>query len=165
MIITLCGSARFERDFKAWNEALSLAGHAVFSLAVYPSDKGQKDWYSADEKKAMDRVHKAKIGCSDAIVVLNRCAYIGDSTLSEIYHAEKCGKRIYPLESWGKGNGICGMHTAEAQRQAFEVYGIPRGYGSPIDTHRAPFWECASFSDLLGAAGPKRSRLIELVNA
>jgi hypothetical protein len=38
MIITLCGSARFEETFKQVNEDLSLNGHIVLSLAVYPSD-------------------------------------------------------------------------------------------------------------------------------
>lgn len=51
MLITLCGSARFEKEFKEINERLSLEGHVVYSLAVYPSDKPCKNWYTAEQKK------------------------------------------------------------------------------------------------------------------
>lgn len=55
MIITLCGSARFEQDFHEWNERLTLAGHCVFSLAVFPSIKGgEKNWYTDEVKQTLD---------------------------------------------------------------------------------------------------------------
>lgn len=95
MIVTLCGSARFEQDFKDWNERLTLKGHTVFSLAVYPSDKdGEKNWYTDNEKKELDAAHFRKIDASDAIFVLNRDGYIGESTRNEIGHAWAQGKQI-----------------------------------------------------------------------
>jgi len=98
MIITLCGSAKFEEEFKVWNEKLTLANHTVFSLSVYPSDKnGVKCWYSDETKVALDAAHKRKIAASDAIVVLNRSGYYGDSTKSEIQFAQDNGKDIYWL--------------------------------------------------------------------
>lgn len=99
MIITLCGSAKFEAEFKHWNEVLTFAGHAVFSLAVYPSDKsGVKCWYSDIEKVALDDVHKRKIAASEAVVILNVGGYYGESTLSEINFALTHNKPIYWLE-------------------------------------------------------------------
>jgi len=106
MIITLCGSARFENAFKKWDEVLTLAGHVVFSLAVYPSDKRHvKTWYTDAEKETLDCVHKLKIDASHAIFVVDQSRlnasrddeppYIGESTASEIQHARSSGKRIF----------------------------------------------------------------------
>jgi hypothetical protein len=104
MKITLCGSAKFEKEFKVANERLTLAGHVVYSLAVYPSDKNGKDWYNAKQKEILDKVHLAKIDASDAIYVLAPGGYIGESTQREIDYARKQGKTLmsaYPL-----GNGF-----------------------------------------------------------
>lgn len=96
MIITLCGSARFESDFKAWSKALALEGHIPFSLAVYPSDEpGGKEWYTAYQKSTLDEVHKRKIELSDAILVLDREGYVGTSTRGEISHAHACAKQVF----------------------------------------------------------------------
>lgn len=95
MIITLCGSARFEQDFKKWNERLTLAGHTVFSLAVYPSDKqGEKNWYTEEQKRELDAAHFRKIEASEAILVINTDGYIGESTTREIFYAHGLGRRI-----------------------------------------------------------------------
>ncbi len=107
MIITLCGSARFEPWFHAWNEALSLAGHCVFGLAAYPSQHdGTKEWYTQQQKEIIDAVHLGKIATSHAVLVLNVFAYIGESTLKEIEYALSKGKETYFLESWGAGYGL-----------------------------------------------------------
>lgn len=96
MIITLCGSARFERHFHKWNELLSLSGHQVFSIAVYPSQKeGVKNWYSDEQKEILDQVHKMKIEASDGIFVINAEGYIGQSTLSELSYARSRDKLIF----------------------------------------------------------------------
>lgn len=106
MRITLCGSAKFEQEFKEWNELLTLAGHVVYSLAVYPSDHGgDKDWYTPSEKTMLDLVHKRKIDNSEAILVLNVGGYIGESTQSEILHAVDHGKQVYWLEPASDGLG------------------------------------------------------------
>lgn len=94
MKITLCGSARFEKEFKEINRRLTLAGHVVYSLAVYPSDMGEKVWYTPGEKKILDEVHKKKIDASDAIYVISPGGYIGESTKSEIDYALKTGKQV-----------------------------------------------------------------------
>lgn len=159
MKITLCGSARFESHFKLWNEILSLAGHTVYSLAVYPSDKaGQKSWYTESQKTTLDKVHKDKIKASDAVLVLNVFGYVGESTLSEIAFAIQHQKKLYALESWGAGFGIGSSHFEHIQKLCKKL--IPEYKGSPIDTtsrsgYLYPF-------DLLGEAGPDRSALVQM---
>lgn len=104
MKICLCGSAKFELQFHEWDEKLTLAGHVVYSLAIYPSSKeGNKDWYTEEQKQTLDLVHLAKIEESDAIVVLNVPAtdyeegYIGFSTRREIEWAKIRLKQVYYL--------------------------------------------------------------------
>jgi hypothetical protein len=161
MIITLCGSARFEPWFHHWNEILSLAGHCVFGLGVYPSWKeGDKNWYSEEEKRVLDQVHIGKIANSDGIVVLNVFSYIGDSTMNEIEAARVHGKDVYFLESWGKGCGIGPNHFKEIREAALKY--IPKGYTSPIDTSYR--FENKAIVDLLGPAGQRRSDLIRRIN-
>ena len=132
MIVTLCGSARFEDHFKTWNEALTMAGHTVFSLTRYASEKGKKEWYSEAEKLALDAAHKRKINASEAVLVLNVFGYMGPSTLAEVEHAKARGKQLYALESWGIGNGIGGNHFDHVQAACRRV--VPEYKGSPIDT-------------------------------
>jgi hypothetical protein len=100
MIITLCGSARFEAAWHYWNERLTLDGHTVFSLAVFPSVKGSKNWYSDATKLELDAAHIRKIDASEAIFVVvqslnNTDRYIGESTSREIAYAKTTGKLIF----------------------------------------------------------------------
>jgi hypothetical protein len=90
MKITLCGSARFEKEWIEANRVLTMHGHIVYSLAVLPShaprkapndlsqphvhidSKGQAhEWYNEEEKIMLDLAHLGKILNSDAIVVLD----------------------------------------------------------------------------------------------
>lgn len=160
LIITLCGSARFEPWFHAWTEALGLAGHAVFGLCAWPSRHGgEKNWYTPEQKKMLDLVHFNKISASHAIVVLNVFAYLGESTLNEIAFARKQGKDIYFLQGWGKGCGIGPSHT-EAYRAAADYYGV-YGFGSPICTSDdRDVWSTA----LLGPAGANRSAIVDFLH-
>lgn len=109
MKITLCGSARFEDKFKEMNERLSLAGHVVYSLAIYPSDKGgEKNWYTPEQKERLDAIHLEKIDASDGIYVIAPGGYIGESTQREIDHARKTKKKVfcaYPID--GRATRTC----------------------------------------------------------
>lgn len=119
MKITLCGSTRFNDEFAVWNARLTLAGHVVYSLAIVSKQEGDlgkehiSQTISEDDKNRLDLVHLAKIEESDAIVVLNRDDYIGQSTTRELMWARMRGKKVYWLEDskhhiWGerciKGN-------------------------------------------------------------
>lgn len=163
MIVTLCGSARFEPWFHLWNRALSLAGHAVFGLSSYPSqNEGVKEWYTPEDKVVLDKVHKDKISASDAVLILNPFAYLGESTLSELAWAKDQKKKIYTLESWGEGCGIGHNHNQTVQ-QAARDFGV-WGARSPVDTIQDRGYYLYPF-DLFGEAGAHRSRLVALVLA
>lgn len=164
MIITLCGSARFEPWFHMWNEVLGLSGIPCFGLSAYPSQKVEgKDWYTEAQKIRLDETHRNKIACSTGILVLNVFGYIGESTMREIEFARANEKRTYFLESWGKGCGVGSLHNSLV-RMSKEKYGIPRNYMSPIDT-----FECQSrpspWSLPLGECGPYRSALVERIHS
>lgn len=160
MIITLCGSARFEPWYLAWNEALTCAGHAVFTLTAFPSQRGgTKEWYTPEIKAALDRAHLLKIEASAAVLVLNPFAYLGESTLREVAHAAALGREIYALGSWGRGYGV-GRGHYESYQAAARRYGVPEGYGSPI-----PTMDFRRAHDLLGDAGPARSALVKMLRA
>ncbi len=164
MIITLCGSARFEEWFHAWNEALGLAGHAAFGLSAYPSrHDGAKNWHDDAIKKTLDEVHMQKLAVSDATLVLNVFGYIGKSTMNEIEMSRKLLKPVFFLESWGAGKGISSNHTKRC-RDMVEEFDLELPTVSPLDTY-APYGLCPfNHSTLLGPAGSRRRRIVELVN-
>lgn len=90
MIITLCGSTRFEAGYHYWNERLSLEGNIVLSLSVFPSTKTEREWYTPDIKQQLDWLHIKKISMSDIAFIID-CAsitnmerYVGESTKREI---------------------------------------------------------------------------------
>lgn len=95
MILTLCGSARFEGYFHEANKQLGLAGHICFSLMTFPSIEGEKTWYTEDEKWTLDLAHFAKIEASSGIVLLNVDGYLGESSLRELKWARMRDKKIF----------------------------------------------------------------------
>jgi hypothetical protein len=162
MIITLCGSNRFEPWFHSWSLALGLSGHVPIGLCSYPSNRGgvisPEVALGTEGKGILDETHKKKIDASDAIFVLNVFAYIGDSTMSEIKWAQKTGKKIFFLESFGKGCGLSGYHSV-SYIKAQKAYNVPFGYVSPIDaTQNDGVW------DLLPPAGKLRTSIVDRLN-
>lgn len=96
-VVCLCGSTRFIDAFDAANLRLTLDGRIVLSIGcVTSTDVG----LGIDDatKERLDVLHKRKIDLADRVLVLNVGGYIGDSTRSEIAHAELTGKRIDYLE-------------------------------------------------------------------
>jgi hypothetical protein len=98
MKFTICGSARFEPLWHEWNKRLGLMGHISYSLFTFPSVEGGKDWYTKEQKEHFDLTHLAKIEESDAILVLNKGGYVGESTRREVAWAKMRGKRVFWLE-------------------------------------------------------------------
>lgn len=103
--ITLCGSTKFKKEFEAVNRQLSLEGHVVYSVAFF----GHADNIplTPEQKATLDEVHKRKIDNSDAILVLDVDAYIGDSTAAEIRYAEATGKDVFYLSRFPDLVFIC----------------------------------------------------------
>lgn len=98
MILTLCGSARFESHWHEANKQLGLAGHICFSIMTFPSIEKSKTWYTPDQKWILDLAHFAKIEESDGAVFLNVGGYLGESSLRELTWARMRGKLIFFLE-------------------------------------------------------------------
>jgi ABC-type lipopolysaccharide export system ATPase subunit len=93
-VITLCGSTRFRGDFERLNRELTLQGNVVLSVAFYTHQESVTN----EEKTLLDDIHICKIDLSDAIFVINRQQYVGESTRREIAHALHCGKDVLYLE-------------------------------------------------------------------
>jgi len=92
-IICLCGSTRFKREYEWANKALTLLGIIILSVGMFGHADGD---YPNDKTKAMlDELHLRKIDLSDAIVVINRDGYIGESTMREIEYAHRLDKAVY----------------------------------------------------------------------
>lgn len=95
MILTLCGSARYEPYWHEANKQLGLAGHICFSLMTFPSVEGAKTWYTEDQKWTLDLAHFAKIDASDGVVMLNIDNYLGESSLRELKWARMKNKQVF----------------------------------------------------------------------
>lgn len=65
---------------------------------TFPSVEGTKNWYTDDEKETLDLAHLSKIEESDAILVLNKDNYIGESTKREVKWAKMRNKLVFWLE-------------------------------------------------------------------
>lgn len=103
-VVCLCGSTRFKAAFESANEQLTLKGHIVLAPGCFSrstpaeADAGIFVGCTAEQKLALDELHKRKIDLADEILVLNVGGYIGESTRSEIAYAVKNLKRIRWLE-------------------------------------------------------------------
>jgi len=108
--VCLCGSARFEAQFKEASKRLGLLGHVVIGLSSYPSENnGDKNWYGPDEKEMLDLVHLEKIRLADCVLVIDGAPtfetdtshdpYVGFSTAREILWARMQERPVISLLS------------------------------------------------------------------
>jgi hypothetical protein len=101
-IVCLCGSTRFYQQFVEANYRETMEGHIVLSVGFYPH--AEKEMHheergcTAQQKLALDELHKRKIDLADEVLVLNVGGYIGSSTRSEVEYAETHGKVVRYLE-------------------------------------------------------------------
>lgn len=93
-VITLCGSAKFEDEFVKVQEELSLLGNLVLMPVFF---KGKKN-LTEEQIQRLKEIHLKKIAMADAIFVINKGGYIGESTQKEINYAKKLNKEIIYLE-------------------------------------------------------------------
>ncbi len=91
-VITICGSLRFMKEMMAISEKMELQGNCMLA-PIYPTNPN-KDAYTEDEVKMLDKMHQEKIKLSDAILVVNVDNYIGESTKGEIEFAKVLGKEV-----------------------------------------------------------------------
>ena len=94
VIVCLCGSTRFKEEFIQANFQETLAGKIVLTVGWF-SHHDASTWTPNEEQKiAFDILHKRKIDLADEVLVIDVDGYIGESTRSEILHAEAAGKII-----------------------------------------------------------------------
>jgi len=105
VIVTLCGSTRFYKEFQraVYNE--TMAGKIVLSVGFYLHScieiHGEQWGCTPDQKKMLDELHLRKIDLSDEVLILNVGKYIGESTQNELNYAISKGIKIRYLESLG----------------------------------------------------------------
>jgi hypothetical protein len=120
LVVTLCGSTRFYKEFQEANYRETMAGRIVLSVGHYPHTSqrivkvdgcmgeqeaivtvqhGEATGCTPEEKIALDKLHLQKIDLSDEVLILNVGGYIGESTASELAHARRRGKVIRFLEN------------------------------------------------------------------
>ena len=90
-VITICGSLKFKKIMQEEAEKLALNGYCVLT-PIFPFNKDLKV-----KKKQLNKfkeAHFKRIELSDAIYVVNKDSYIGDSTKLEIDYATKLNKEI-----------------------------------------------------------------------
>lgn len=106
LVVTLCGSTRFMKEFFDAGWQLTLSGVIVLSVGVVTTDEqaDEDGAHAAEElgdsmKHKLDVLHFRKIDLSDFVFVLNIDYYIGESTAREIVYAESRGLPVFYLES------------------------------------------------------------------
>ena len=102
-IVCLCGSTRFYEAFMRANYEETMAGNIVLSVGFFmhrpDATHGEAFGCTPEQKIKLDELHKQKIELADEVLVLNVGGYIGESTRSEIEHAERIGKPVRYLEA------------------------------------------------------------------
>lgn len=92
LIICLCGSTKFKKEFEEANLRESLKGHIVLTVSCF--NHADQVGLTEEQKKNVDQLHFRKIELADEILVINPSGYIGESTRNEIEYASKLNKKI-----------------------------------------------------------------------
>lgn len=96
IVVTLCGSTRFKKEFMSANASETMAGKIVLSVGGF--DHAEGITLSDSQREMLGKLHKHKIDMSDEILVINVGGYIGESTRHEIEYARQLGVKIRYLE-------------------------------------------------------------------
>lgn len=90
-VVTICGSLKFTHEMMIEAQKLALNGTCVLT-PIYPVTENIK--MSKEQLKKLKKEHLKKIELSDAILVINKDNYIGESTKLEIEYAKSLNKEI-----------------------------------------------------------------------
>lgn len=91
MIITICGSLKFQQEMITIAQEMTFRGHCVIT-PIFQTSKNPN--YTEEQMQKLKNAHLKKIDISDAILVVNVNNYIGDSTSLEIEYAEQRKKQV-----------------------------------------------------------------------
>lgn len=103
IVVCLCGSTRFWKEFQRASLSETLAGKIVLSIgAASGTDDDHFGNLPREEydrvKEMLDKLHLHKIDLADEVLILNLGGYVGQSTAREFAYAQQQGKRIRFLE-------------------------------------------------------------------
>lgn len=167
MILTLTGAPRFAPLAAVLQEALVVSGrHFVFSTYSTPFVEKLRHTSGEAMLTTLASVRERFLDKSDALVVVNRHAYLDAPTETLIASAIERRRPIYRLETWKEGNGVGSTHT-ELLRDDKVRWGIPASYVSP----RTTFFQVGEPGDwrdlysLFGPGGVLRSTFILAIEA
>ena len=103
VVVCLCGSTRFWREFQRASLRETLAGRIVLSIGA-ASGTDDEDFGNLPKheynrvKTLLDELHLRKIDLADEVLILNVGGYIGESTTRELKYARVAGKLVRFLE-------------------------------------------------------------------
>lgn len=100
-IITLCGSLKFQKEMMIVAEKMALKGNCILTPVFPILENCEK---TEEQKKKLKEAHFKRIELSDAILVINKDNYIGNSTNLEIEYARKLEKEIIYYTDFIKEN-------------------------------------------------------------
>ena len=92
-VITICGSMKFINEMMQISEKVELQGNCVL-MPIFNTTRPNKDYFTSEEIKVLDEMHRVRIKMSDAILVVDVNNYISNSTKSEIEYAKSLNKEI-----------------------------------------------------------------------
>lgn len=92
IVVTLCGSRKFVKEFKAMETELTLNGLAVLSPVFF--EESQVQPLTQEALQQLKEIHLRKIELADEIFVMDVDGYIGESTRKEIAFAQKNHKVV-----------------------------------------------------------------------
>ncbi len=95
IVVTLCGSTRFKKEYFKVQKELTLKNEIVISVGLF-GHSGDK--MTDEQKILLDDMHLEKIDMADYIYVINVDGYIGKSTKREIEYAQNIGTPIIYYE-------------------------------------------------------------------
>ena len=90
-IITICGSLKFQTEMMIESQRLALKGNCILT-PIYPVLDDIE--ITKKQLQLLKVEHFKKIELSDAIYVINKDNYIGESTKLEIEYAKSLNKEI-----------------------------------------------------------------------
>ena len=103
IVVCLCGSTRFGKEFAEANLRETLAGKIVLTIGCSMRSDAELFKDATPEavqriKSDLDELHKRKIDLSDEVLILNVGGYVGESTLGELIYAQGTYKHVRWLE-------------------------------------------------------------------
>ncbi len=98
LIVCLCGSGRFKKEFERAEFDETLKGRIVLTIGCNTHDPE----HAAElihHKPMLDTLHLRKIDLCDEVLIINKGGYIGESTAREYDYALRIGKPVRFLEN------------------------------------------------------------------